>query len=62
MDWEAVGVAVSMVVALIGGNAFLMKLVIGGEISKCLLLVAQQYVTKEDFEKHIEHCPHKRCG
>jgi len=60
MNWEAVGVAVGVVIALLGGNAFLMKLVITSAINEALLAVSQQYVTKHDFEEHIKNCPKGR--
>jgi hypothetical protein len=60
MDWEAIGVGGACIVAVIGGNAFVMKLIIDNAVTKLHLLVAEKYVTKEEFEKHIEHCPHAK--
>jgi len=57
MEWESIGVGVTVASVLLGANAGLMKLVIGSEINKCLLGIADKYVTKDEFEKHIEHCP-----
>jgi len=58
MNWESIGVGVSVASILLGANAGLMKLVIGSEINKCLLSISDKYVTKDDFEKHIDHCPY----
>ena len=58
MDFEAIGAGVAIAVALIGGNAFVMKLIIDNSIKTLHLLVAKDFVTKDEFEKHIEHCPH----
>ena len=60
MDWESIGIGVTVASVLLGANAGLMKLVIGSEINKCLLGIADKYVTKEEFDKHIEHCPNTR--
>ena len=59
MNWESIGIGVSVASILLGANAGLMKLVIGSEINKCLLAISDKYVTKEDFEKHIVHCPNQ---
>ena len=59
MDWEAMGVGAGCIIAIISGNAFVMKLIIDNAVTKLNLLVAEKYVTKEDFEKHIAHCPYQ---
>jgi len=55
----AFGVGITAIVAAIGGNAFVMQKIIDTAITKLHLLVSKQYVTKEEFDKHIEHCPYK---
>ena len=57
MDAETIGIGVAVASTLLGANAWFMKLVISSEISKCLLVISDKYVTKAEFDKHIEHCP-----
>lgn len=57
MDVETIGIGVAVASTLLGANAWFMKLVISSEINKCLLVISDKYVTKEEFNKHIEHCP-----
>ena len=57
MDWTAIGVGVTAGLALIGANAWAMKLVIDNAVKSALLQIAHEYVTKEDFNQHIERCP-----
>lgn len=57
MDIETIGIGVAVASTLLGANAWFMKLVISSEINKCLLVISDKYVTKEEFNKHIEHCP-----
>ena len=60
MDWESIGIGIGVASVLLTANAGLMKLVISSEINKCLLGIADKYVTKEEFDKHVEHCPNNR--
>jgi len=53
MDWQAIGVGIGTGVALIGANAWVMKLVIDNAVKSALLLIAKDYVTKHDFNNHI---------
>lgn len=57
MDWQAIGVGVAAGVALVGANAWAMKLVIDNAIKTALLEISREYVTKIDFDKHITNCP-----
>jgi hypothetical protein len=57
MGWEAIGVGVSAVIAVVAFNAWAMKLVIDNAVKSALLLISHDYVTKEDFNRHIEQCP-----
>jgi len=59
MDWSAIGVGVTSVMAIVAFNAWAMKLVIGNAVKDALLLIARDYVSKEDFDRHIEQCPAK---
>ena len=57
MDIETIGIGVAVASTLLGANAWFMKLVISSEINKCLLVISDKYVTKDEFNKHIDHCP-----
>ena len=57
MDWQSIGAGAAIVVALITGNAFVMKLIIDNDVTKLELVVSRDYVTKSECEKHREHCP-----
>ncbi len=56
MDWQAIGVGVTAGIALIAGNAWVMKLVIDNAVLKAVKVIAEEYVTKEDFNRHVEMC------
>ena len=56
MNWQDIGAGAAIVVALITGNAFVMKIIIDNAVTKLHLLVSRDYVTKEECEKHREHC------
>ena len=45
---------------LLAGHAWLMNVIIDRAIGKALLGISNQYMTKEEFNKHIEHCPNMR--
>jgi len=59
MDWEPIGIGISVGFALVGFNGWVMKLVIDNAIGKNMLIIMDKFVTQADFDKHIEHCPHK---
>ena len=52
---ELIAVGVTAGIALCGGNAFLVKLVVQSAISKALL--DGRYVTREELCEHVEQCP-----
>ena len=58
MNWEAIGVSVVVALALIGFNAWCMKLVIDNAIGKNMIVIMKTFVTKADCDKHTEQCPH----
>ena len=55
MDWEAIGIGVSAAVAVVGGNAFVMKMIIDNAVSKLHIIVSDEYVKKAD----CAHCQGK---
>ena len=57
MNWELFFAGVGAAAVLLGGNAYLMRLVIGSEVGKALLAISKEYVTKEEFDRHIDQCP-----
>ena len=59
MELQDMGAGAGIVVALIIGNAFVMKLIIDNAVKGLNLLIARDFVTKEEFNNHIEHCQHK---
>jgi len=60
MDIESIGARAGIIVSIIIGNAFVMKLIIDNAIKTLHLLIAKDYVTQEDFDRHIETCPYAR--
>jgi len=58
MNIQDMGAGAGVVVALIIGNAFVMKLIIDNAIKSLNLLIAKDFVTKEEFNSHIDHCQH----
>ncbi len=57
--WTACGVGVAAGVAMISANAFLMRIVIENAVSKALLKIHDQFVTKEHLGDHQRTCPHQ---
>lgn len=60
MDMQAVGIGITAGVALVGFNAWAMKLVIDNAVLKAVNSISEKYLTKDDFDKHIEQCPRRR--
>jgi hypothetical protein len=54
MNWEAIAAMVALIVAILGGNAWLMKLVIKSCIDEALLAISKEYATKEDLREHVD--------
>ncbi len=57
MNWEAIGVGIAAVLAIVGFNAWCMRLVIDNAIAKNMLIIMEKYITKDDFDRHIKDCP-----
>lgn len=60
MDWQAIGVVITGVLAIVAFNAWCMKLVIDNAIGKNMLLIMEKFVLKEDFDKHVSQCPARK--
>lgn len=58
MDWQAIGVGLTAGIALVGFNGWVMKIIIDSAIKTALLGIERDFVTKADFDKHIERCPY----
>ena len=57
MPWELFFAGVGAACALLTVFAIVVKLLISSELRGAMLTIAQSYVTKDEFDKHIEHCP-----
>ena len=56
VEWEQVGVGVTVGIALLSAHAYLMRIIINNAILALGKTISEDYVTKEDFNRHIEHC------
>lgn len=56
VNWELIGVGVVVFIAVIGANAWVMKLVIDNAVLKALKEIGRDYVLKEDFDRHVDQC------
>lgn len=56
IKWDAVAVAVTTVLAIICFNAWCMKLIINDALSSNMAIITKEYVTKADFNRHVDHC------
>lgn len=54
MDWSGMAVAVTAVLSVIGGNAYVMKIIIDNAVLKAINTISKEYVTKDDFDRHIK--------
>ncbi len=59
MNWDIVGISITAVLAIVAFNAWCMKLVIGNEIAKNMILIMEKFVTKQEFSEHLERCPNR---
>lgn len=57
MDWQLIANIFAGGVPLVMLNSYVNKLVLENAINKTLLKITKEYVSKEDFEKHIRDCP-----
>jgi len=57
MNWEAIGVGIAAVLAIVGFNAWCMRLVIDNSIAKNMIIIMEKYATKEELNNHINQCP-----
>lgn len=60
MDLPSIAAGCGICVALIGGNAWVMKLVIENAVLRAIKRISEDYVSKDDFDRHIEQCPANR--
>ena len=56
VKWDAVALAVTVVLAIVGFNAWCMKLIINDALSSNMAIITKEYVTKADFNRHVDHC------
>ena len=56
MDIQNIAAGAGIVVSIIIGNAFVMKLVIDNAVKSLNLQITRDFVTKEEFNNHITHC------
>ena len=59
-DWQMIGVGVTVGIALLSAHAALMRIIIKNAILELGKTISEDYVTKEDFNRHIEQCPMTR--
>ena len=59
MNWGLLFTGIGAASALLGANAWLMKIVIDSSVNKALLSIEREFVTKEEFNRHIDKCPAK---
>ena len=57
MNWQMIGISITVVLSGIGFNAWCMKLVIDNAVSKNMIIIMEKFVLKEDFDKHVDQCP-----
>jgi hypothetical protein len=59
IKWDAVALGVTVVLVLLGFNAWCMKLIINDALSNNMTIVMKEFVTKADFNRHVDHCENK---
>lgn len=57
INWGLVFSGIGAGATLLGANAWLMKLVIDSALSKALLKIQQDFVTRDEFNRHVDKCP-----
>ena len=57
MNWEMIGIGITAASALLAANAFLTKMVIRTSILELKDIISKEFVSRREFERHIESCP-----
>ena len=60
IDWQFIGIGVTVGITLLSAHAALMRVIIKNAILELGKTISEDYVTKEDFNRHIEQCPMTR--
>ena len=54
MDWQVIFGGVAAGATIVGGHAWIMNMIIDRAVTRVLLVMSKEYVTKEEFDKHLE--------
>lgn len=57
MNWEFIAGMAAAVTVIMAVHAFLIGLIVDRAIMKALLEINKEYITREEFDRHIERCP-----
>lgn len=60
VDWGSLAAGATVATFVLGIHAWLMKIVISSEVYKLLNAIQKEYVTKEEFNRHVDTCPVKK--
>ena len=60
MDWPAIGGITASITVIMAVHAGLITLIIDRAIMKALLKINKDFVTREEFDRHVKQCPHTR--
>lgn len=60
MSPEAIGVVCAAVTLIMAVHAALIGLIVDRAIMKALLKINKDFVSREEFDRHIKACPHTR--
>ena len=54
MKWELIFGGIAAASALLGANAWLMKIVIESAVTKAMLSIEKDFVDKDTFNRHVD--------
>lgn len=60
MTVEQIGVVCAAITLLMAIHAALIGLIVDRAIMKALLKINKEFVTREEFDRHVKACPHTR--
>jgi len=62
MDWQAVAGISAAITIVMAVHAGVIALVVDRAIMRALLKINKDFVTREEFDRHVKACPHTRRG
>ena len=60
MDWQSIAGISAAVTIVMAVHAGVIALVVDRAIMRALLKINKDFITREEFNRHVQSCPHTR--